>query len=71
MSDEWLTQYEVALNNNDACAKVASWWIGDFIFIVRASGNAKIQGTMAKVFKATDAAKELVRTANMIDSEFY
>ena len=145
MSDEWLTLYEEALNKNEAYAKAADWWTGDFVFIVRASGNldhdvmgfiglthgkctgvklissagefevvppggspsspdklpveytyeathdtwitiikgeldpirallsgkAKIQGEMAKVLKATDAAKELVRTASMIETEFY
>jgi len=35
------------------------------------SGKAKIQGEMAKVLKATDAAKELVNTAGSIDTEFY
>lgn len=145
MSEEWLQLYEEALNNNEAYAKAASWWTGDFVFIVRASGNldhdlisfiglshgkctgvkkissedeyevvgpdepasskeklqveyvyeakydtwlkilkgeldpirallsgkAKIQGEMAKVLKATDAAKELVRTGTMIETEFY
>jgi putative sterol carrier protein len=145
MTEEWLNLYEVAINKNEAYAKAADWWTGDFIFIVRASGNldhdimafiglthgkctgvkpiasedefevvppggspssgdktaveytyeathetwitiingeldpirallsgkAKIQGEMAKVLKATDAAKELVRTASMIDTEFY
>jgi len=145
MSDEWLNLYEDALNKNEAYAKAASWWTGDFVFIVRASGGldhdimgfiglthgkctgvkpissedmfevvapdaspsspdkipveytyeathdtwvqiingeldpirgllngkARIQGNMAKVLKATDAAKELVRTATMIDTEFY
>ncbi len=145
MSDEWLTLYEDALNKNKAYAKAADWWTGDFVFIVKASGNldhdimgfiglthgkctgvkpiagrdefevvapggspsssgkipveytyeathdtwvtiikgeldpirallsgkAKIQGEMAKVLKATDAAKELVRTASMIETEFY
>jgi len=145
MSEEWLNLYEDAINNNEAYAKAASWWTGDFVFIVRASGGldhdvmafiglthgkctgvkpissedefevvkpggspsspdkiaveytyeanydnwvtiingeldpirgllsgkAKIQGEMAKVLKATDAAKELVRTASMIDTEFY
>jgi putative sterol carrier protein len=145
MSDEWLNLYEEALNKNEAYAKAASWWTGDFIFIVRASGNldhdvmgfiglthgkctgvksissedefevvapdaspsspdkiaveytyeathdtwiqiikgeldpirgllsgkAKIQGEMAKVLKATEAAKELVNTAGSIDTEFY
>jgi len=145
MSEEWLNQYEEALNNNEAYAKAASWWTGDFVFIVRASGGldhdimgfiglthgkctgvkpissedefevvepdaspsnpdkiaveytyeathdtwvqivkgeldpirgllsgkAKIQGEMAKVLKATDAAKELVNTAGSIDTEFY
>ena len=145
MSEEWLSLYENASNNNEAYAKAASWWTGDFVFIVRASGNldhdvmafiglthgkctgvkpiasedefevvapggnpsnpdkiaveytyeathdtwitiingeldpirgllsgkARIQGEMAKVLKATDAAKELVRTAGLIDTEFY
>jgi putative sterol carrier protein len=145
MSDEWLELYKEALNNNQAYAKAASWWTGDFVFIVRASGKldhdiisfiglthgkctgvkpikspdeyevvkpgqpassakktaveyvyearydvwlkilkgeldpvrgllsgqAKIQGDMAKILKATDAAKELVRTSSMIETEFY
>jgi len=145
MSEEWLELYKVALNGNEAYAKAASWWTGDFIFIVRASGNldhdvmafiglthgkctgvkpilsedefevvgpdekasnadkiaveytyeanyetwlqilkgdldpvrgllsgkAKIVGNMAKVLKATDAAKELVRTATLVDTELY
>ncbi|TFG29846.1 hypothetical protein EU527_15305 [Candidatus Thorarchaeota archaeon] len=145
MSEEWLNLYEKALNSNEAYAKAASWWTGDFVFIVRASGNldhdimgfiglthgkctgvkpissedefevvapgksptspdkitveytyeanhdtwikiingeldpirsllsgkARIQGEMAKVLKATDAAKELVRTATLIETEFY
>lgn len=145
MSAEWLDLYKVALNKNEAYAKAASWWTGDFVFIVRASGSlkndlfafiglshgkctgvkslasedeyevvqpgdsassnekvavefvyeakydawlkilkgeldpvrgllsgqAKIVGNMAKILKATDAAKELVRTSTMIDTEFY
>ena len=145
MSEEWLDLYKEALNANEAYAKAASWWTGDFIFIVRASGNldhdvmsfiglthgkctgvkpissedeyevvkpgetassedkiaveytygatydtwvkivkgeldpirgllsgqAKIEGEMAKVLKATEAAKELVRTATLIDTDFY
>ncbi|MFW9908506.1 MAG: SCP2 sterol-binding domain-containing protein [Candidatus Thorarchaeota archaeon] len=145
MSQEWLDIYMDELNKNEAYAKAASWWTGDFIFIVKASGNlnndvmayiglkhgkctgvkalqgpneyevvapgknasspdkipveytyeasydswvkilkgeldpirgllsgqAKIQGDMAKVLKATDAAKELVRTATLIETEFY
>ena len=144
-SPEWLELYEVALNKNEDYAKAASWWTGDFVFIVRASGNldhdlsayvglkhgkctgvktisgesdyelvgegesasdaaklgveytyeasydtwllilkgeldpirgllsgkAKIQGNMAKVLKATDAAKELVRTAGMIETDYF
>jgi putative sterol carrier protein len=35
------------------------------------SGQSKIKGEMAKVLKATDAAKELVRTATLIDTEYY
>ena len=145
MSEEWIHLYKDALNANEAYAKAASWWTGDFIFIIRAGGNldrdlisfiglshgkctgvklltneneyevvepgetstsddkipveyvyeakydtwikilhgeldpvrallsgqSKIQGDMAKVLKATDAAKELVRTASMVDTELY
>ena len=35
------------------------------------SGQAKIQGDMAKVLRATDAAKELVASATTIETEFY
>ena len=34
------------------------------------SGQAKLTGEMAKVLKATDAAKELVRSATFVDTEF-
>ena len=145
MSTEWLELYKDALNANEAYEKAASWWTGDFVFIVRASGSldhdvmayiglthgkctgvklissegefeivepgnapstkekvaveytyeakydtwlkiakgeldpvrallsgqAKIVGDMAKVLKATDAAKELVRTAGFVETEFY
>ena len=145
MSKDWLDMYKDKLNANEAYAKAASWWTGDFVFIVRASGNldhdilsfiglhkgectgvkllssedefevvapggsassddkiaveytyeasydswveilegkldtirgllsgkAKIQGEMAKVLKATDAAKELVRSSTAVDTEFY
>ena len=145
MSDDRLVLYKDALNANEAYAKAASWWTGDFVFIVRAGGNldqdimafiglehgkctgvkpissedefevvgpgekassedkipveysyeanydtwieilngnldpvrgllsgkAKIVGDMAKVLKATDAAKELVRTATLVDTELY
>ena len=145
MSEEWLGLYKDALNNNEAYAKAASWWTGDFIFIVRASGNlahdilvyiglnhgkctgvkllsgedeykvvgpeetvsdsnkiaveyvyeatydtwvklakgeldpirgllsgqAKVEGNMAKLLKATDAAKELVQSSITVDTEFY
>ncbi|MHA1934660.1 MAG: SCP2 sterol-binding domain-containing protein [Candidatus Thorarchaeota archaeon] len=145
LSEEWLDLYKDALNGNEAYAKAASWWTGDFVFIVRAAGNlahdvmafiglthgkctgvksisgedeyevvkpgenasspeklaveytyeanydtwvqilkgdldpirgllsgqSKIKGEMAKVLKATDAAKELVRTATLIDTEYY
>ena len=144
MSEEWLNLFKDAVNGNEAYAKAASWWTGDFIFTVRASGNldqdvlafiglhkgectgvktissedeyevvkpgesasskekvaveyvyeasydswveilnerldpirallsgkAKIQGDMAKILKATDAAKELVRSATKVDTEF-
>ncbi len=145
LSEDWLVLYKDALNTNEAYAKAASWWTGDFVFIVRASGNldhdimafiglthgkctgvksisnedeyevvgpsekassddkiaveyayeanydtwklilsgeldpvrgllsgkAKIAGDMAKVLKATDAAKELVRTATLVDTELF
>lgn len=35
------------------------------------SGQAKIQGDMAKILRATDAAKELVASATAIETEFY
>lgn len=145
MSAEWLNLYKDALNKNEAYAKAASWWTGDFVFVVRASGKldhdlfafiglthgkctgvkslasekdyevvepgksgsgkekvavefvyeakydswlkilkgeldpvrallsgqATIVGNMAKILKATDAAKELVRTSGKIDTQFY
>lgn len=141
---EWAELYVEAVNSNEAYAKAADWWEGDFIFQVdphggldhqiriwiglyhgkctgcqvlkegdefkllekgeapsgqpfeaeyvfaarmdvwnlilkkeldpiRAllSGQAKITGDMAKVLRATDAAKELVASASNIETEFY
>ena len=141
---EWAELYVDAVNSNEAYAKAASWWEGDFIFQVdpyggldhqirvwiglnhgkctgckilegsedykllqkgekpaghpfeveyvfiaridvwekilrkeldpiRAllSGQAKLTGDMAKVLRATDAAKELVVSASKIETEFY
>ncbi|MHA2206519.1 MAG: hypothetical protein ACXABC_11720, partial [Candidatus Thorarchaeota archaeon] len=39
LSEDWLDLYKDALNANEAYAKAASWWTGDFVFIVRAAGN--------------------------------
>ena len=38
-SQEWCEQYMAELNKNEAYAEAASWWEGDFIFIVHPSGN--------------------------------
>jgi len=38
-SEEWADAYEKALNDNENYAAAASWWEGDFIFIVEPSGN--------------------------------
>ena len=35
------------------------------------SGQSKVQGDMAKVLRATEAAKQLVVSATRIDTEFY
>jgi putative sterol carrier protein len=35
------------------------------------SGQAKVQGDMPKILRATDAAKELVASATNIETEFY
>jgi putative sterol carrier protein len=143
-SPEWAELYVEAVNSNEAYAKAADWWEGDFIFQIdphggldhqilmwvglnhgkctgckvlkegetfkllgkgetpsgatfevefiyeermdvwemilkkeldpiRAllSGQAKVSGDMAKVLRATEAAKELVKSATTIDMEFY
>ncbi|MFX1498490.1 MAG: SCP2 sterol-binding domain-containing protein [Promethearchaeota archaeon] len=38
-SEEWSDAYVKALNNNPNYRAAASWWEGDFIFIVEPSGN--------------------------------
>lgn len=38
-SDEWADSYVKALNNNANYKAAASWWEGDFIFIIEPSGN--------------------------------
>ncbi|TET11040.1 MAG: hypothetical protein E3J86_03945 [Candidatus Thorarchaeota archaeon] len=143
-TQEWADLYMEAVNSNEAYAKAANWWEGDFVFLVdpfggldhqiriwigldhgkctgsqilkegeefkllekgeahsgqpfeveyiyaaridvwerilkseldpiRAllSGQAKVTGDMAKVLRATKAAKELVVSASTIETEFY
>lgn len=38
-SEEWAEAYVKALNSNPNYKAAASWWEGDFIFIVEPSGN--------------------------------
>ncbi len=38
-SEEWADAYEKALNDNQNYRAAASWWEGDFVFIVEPSGN--------------------------------
>ncbi|MFW9927430.1 MAG: hypothetical protein ACFFDM_11815 [Candidatus Thorarchaeota archaeon] len=143
-SPEWAELFVQAVNSNEAYAKAADWWEGDFIFQVdphggltnqiriwvglyhgkctgaqilkddekytllgkgdkpsgkpfevefiysaridvwelilekkldpiRAllSGQAKVEGDMPKILRATEAAKELVASATTIETEFY
>jgi putative sterol carrier protein len=143
-SQEWADLFEKAVNANDAYARAADWWEGDFIFQIdphgglndqirvwvglhhgkctgcqvlkgdedykllekgespsgqpfeveyvyasrvdvwekilkegldpiRAllSGQAKVTGDMPKILRATEAAKELVKSATTIETEFY
>ena len=132
MSAEWLELYKDAINANEAYAKAADWWEGDFVFVIKPAGNLKeeirafigllhgkctgvkklaedeenpstteyvyaadyeswvnilkgeldpirallsgkasVEGDMAKILKATDAAKELVNSTTTVDTEFY
>ncbi len=36
---EWAEQYMEELNKNEAYAEAASWWEGNFLFQINASGN--------------------------------
>jgi len=38
-SEEWAEAYVKALNSNSNYKAAASWWEGDFIFVVEPSGN--------------------------------
>jgi len=40
-SDEWLEAYKDAINANPNYKSAASWWDGDFIFVIEPSGNLK------------------------------
>ncbi len=40
-SDGWAKAFGKAINENPAYKEAASWWEGDFIFIVQPSGNLK------------------------------
>ena len=37
-TEEWIKAYMEKLNKNEAYAEAASWWEGDFIFIIRKDG---------------------------------
>jgi putative sterol carrier protein len=38
-SQEWADEYVNAINNNADYRAAASWWEGDFVFVVEPSGN--------------------------------
>jgi len=38
-SEEWADEYVNALNANENYRAAASWWEGDFIFVIEPSGN--------------------------------
>ena len=38
-SDEWNEAYKKAINNNPNYKTAASWWEGDFIFVIEPGGN--------------------------------
>ena len=38
-SEEWVKAYVDAINNNPNYKSAASWWEGDFLFVVEPSGN--------------------------------
>ena len=38
-SQGWCDDYVKAINANEAYAEAASWWEGDFIFVIHPSGN--------------------------------
>ncbi|MFX0057860.1 MAG: sterol carrier protein [Candidatus Hodarchaeota archaeon] len=40
-SQEWLEAYKDAINANENYKAAASWWEGDFIFVIEPSGNLK------------------------------
>jgi putative sterol carrier protein len=40
-SNEWAKEFCKAVNNNKNYKEAASWWEGDFIFIIQPSGNLK------------------------------
>jgi putative sterol carrier protein len=40
-SEEWAKEYCKAINNNKAYKESASWWEGDFVFVIHPSGNLK------------------------------
>ncbi|MHA1342813.1 MAG: hypothetical protein ACTSQG_02405, partial [Promethearchaeota archaeon] len=37
-TQEWLDEYKEAINNNANYKEAASWWEGDFIFVIKPSG---------------------------------
>ncbi|TFG11488.1 MAG: sterol carrier protein [Promethearchaeota archaeon] len=38
-SQDWVDEYVKAINNNTDYKAAASWWTGDFVFVVEKSGN--------------------------------
>lgn len=143
-TQEWADLFMKAVNENEAYAKAADWWTGDFIFQVNPhgglakqlnmwvglhkgsctgtksldegenytllqkgeeptgkpyeveyvyaaridvweqilkkeldpiramlAGKAKVEGDMAKILRATEAAKQLVASATTVETEFY
>ena len=38
-SDEWAKAFMKAINDNPNYKEAASWWEGDFVFVIEPSGN--------------------------------
>ena len=67
-SNEWAEAYVTALNENANYKAAASWWMGDFMFVIEPSGNLDHEIKMfVGLFKGDCTGNQLLKEGEEYD----